>query len=216
MSLKRKASFTTITSPGSYSTYYNPTSTIPFLGTVTIDEQPRHLHSRTRKRFRNDRPNDQLIYDKTIKWLFSAQKKLQNSISSPVAAEDTCDSSEEPSPTFTMPDPNQQTLQKFFQPLRVSQVQQSHQRGSSVPLVQPCPIDISRTQTQQWAASTAITVSTEVDPPPALSHSVYSGIMSSEGMDVDVAMDVDCAVIEDFSSVPLDMEKRWVGGIGWM
>ncbi|EER40071.1 conserved hypothetical protein [Histoplasma capsulatum H143] len=70
MALKRKASFTTITSPRPHSSsiYLNRDQTsptpMPFLGTatITVDEPPRHLHSRTRKRFRNDRPDEQTIY----------------------------------------------------------------------------------------------------------------------------------------------------------
>lgn len=53
MGVKRKASFTTIASPGTPCC----SETI-----VTIDETPKHLHSRTRKRFRDDRPDDETVY----------------------------------------------------------------------------------------------------------------------------------------------------------
>lgn len=54
MSLKRKASLSAINSPAS------PT---PLPGyTFAMDDSPKHLHSRTRKRFRNDRPDEKVIY----------------------------------------------------------------------------------------------------------------------------------------------------------
>lgn len=51
MSLKRKASFP-------------PNATPAIAGpSVSMDDAPpQYLHSRTRKRFRNDRPDDNLIY----------------------------------------------------------------------------------------------------------------------------------------------------------
>jgi hypothetical protein len=64
MSLKRKASFTTITSPCPNSSRHSSVSQSQFLAghLVTIEETPRHLHSRTRKRFRPDRRDEQTIY----------------------------------------------------------------------------------------------------------------------------------------------------------
>lgn len=64
MSLKRKASFTTLTSPRPSSSYNATVSPVPVCpgDVITIDETPRHLHSRTRKRFKNDRPDDQSLY----------------------------------------------------------------------------------------------------------------------------------------------------------
>lgn len=50
MSLKRKASYPTIASPDD-----------PAL-TVGLDDTPKHLSSRTRKRYRNDRPSDEVVY----------------------------------------------------------------------------------------------------------------------------------------------------------
>ena len=65
MTLKRKASYTTIISPRSVSSSYNASvAPVPFMtgDVVTIDETPRHMHSRTRKRFKNDRPDEQTVY----------------------------------------------------------------------------------------------------------------------------------------------------------
>ncbi|PGH11846.1 hypothetical protein AJ79_04643 [Helicocarpus griseus UAMH5409] len=210
MSLKRKASFTTITSPSNYLTYHHPTSPIPFMGTasITVDEPPRHLHSRTRKRFRNDRPDDQTIYDKTLQWLFSAQKKPQQSHNHMAPAEEDADVLEEPSPfasSSASPDPNQQTLQKFFQPMRTFPNQQAGNTSTQLP-----SNDVPVTQAQ-W------TPAARLNSTQAQLHSVSSST-ASEGMDVDMEMhmDVDCAVVESDMSLEQVQEKRWVGGIGWM
>jgi len=108
MGVKRKASFTTIASP-------RGTPCCPET-IVTIDETPKHLHSRTRKRFRDDRPDDETIYENTIRLLFSAQKEsLSSSLSSP---DESTTFSSPPSSPEPM-DPRQPTLLKFFQPSRV-------------------------------------------------------------------------------------------------
>jgi hypothetical protein len=127
MGVKRKASFTTIASPGT-----------PCCS-ETIDETPKHLHSRTRKRFRDDRPDDETVYgeigpsaillaglscmihirltvpEKTIRLLFSAQKK---SVSYSLSSSDESTTLSSP-PSLPEPlDPRQQTLRKYFQPSR--------------------------------------------------------------------------------------------------
>lgn len=55
MSLKRKASFIALPT--------SPSAPAPSEWGMVIDGSP-HLHSRTRKRFRDDRPSDQVIYRK--------------------------------------------------------------------------------------------------------------------------------------------------------
>lgn len=57
MSLKRKASFTALPT--------SPSVPAPSEWGMMIDGST-HLHSRTRKRFRDDRPSDQLIYRKCL------------------------------------------------------------------------------------------------------------------------------------------------------
>lgn len=57
MSLKRKASFSAA-SPSS------PLSLVSEWPTAV--DTPKHLHSRTRKRFRDDRPNDAVVYREDI------------------------------------------------------------------------------------------------------------------------------------------------------
>lgn len=54
MSLKRKASIPSLTSP-------NPAPVMSGRS-IVADDSPKHLHSRTRKRFRNDRPDDEVVY----------------------------------------------------------------------------------------------------------------------------------------------------------
>ncbi|OAX79874.1 hypothetical protein ACJ72_05806 [Emergomyces africanus] len=238
MALKRKASFTTITSPSGHS-YYNhspsPCSSpvpMPFLGTatITVDEPPRHLHSRTRKRFRNDRPDEQSIYDKTLQWLFSAQRKQSSAaqsghtnnldnIISPPAAE---------IPQQSSIDPNQQTLQRFFQPVRASShcPIQSHCSSKKVmhPPTQPLAgngVSISHSSSGGSGSSTSASAEgTGV-------HTTGTRYIDMD-IDMDVDMDVGCyAGIEGFVPVAVSMAstqgqweyeegKRWVGGIGWM
>ncbi|OJD21204.1 hypothetical protein ACJ73_07458 [Blastomyces percursus] len=257
MGLKRKASFTTITSPRSHSspTYHNhnhnhnQTSPIPmpFLGTatITVDEPPRHLHSRTRKRFRNDRPDDQSIYDKTLQWLFSAQQKPNISQNTPESrlgastADDVPDEQQQSPPPL---DPNQQTLQRFFQPLRGSRNAQNQGCSHGFKAV----VLPAATQTQHLS-NNGVSISHPTQPAEGMG-------MNYTGMDVDMDMDMDvgCAGMEGFVPVHVSIaleqgqgqvhahhyhhhhhhhhhhqqqqqqreqlpeDRRWVGGIGWM
>ncbi|EED15188.1 conserved hypothetical protein [Talaromyces stipitatus ATCC 10500] len=72
---------------------------------------PHHLNSRTRKRVRDNRPDQQTVYANTLRILYQAQK--EPTLSYP---------SDEPSPSSQPPsepealDPRQQTLLKFFRP----------------------------------------------------------------------------------------------------
>ncbi|KKZ61076.1 hypothetical protein EMCG_04320 [[Emmonsia] crescens] len=246
MALKRKASFTTITSPGSYSSYHNQTSPIPipFLGTtkITVDEPPRHLHSRTRKRFRNDRPDEQSIYDKTLQWLFSAQRKPQSqsqnnlamfcSESTPVASAEGEENAAAAAAEQPSLDPNQQTLQRFFQPVRASrnhtQSHHMHNPGFKKAMMHPAA---------QPLLNNGISISHSVS---AEGTGVNMGMGMGMGMDIDIDIDIDidmdvgvgCAGMAGFVPVHMSMalsqgqgqgqgqeyeqDKRWVGGIGWM
>ncbi|OJJ46947.1 hypothetical protein ASPZODRAFT_15636 [Penicilliopsis zonata CBS 506.65] len=105
MSLKRKASFPALMSP-------EPMAIDSY--DSTVDGTPKHLHSRTRKRFRDDRPSDETIYEKTLRWLFSAQKQQQQQQQTTVDE----DMDLEPLPSPEPVDPRQQTLLKFFRPSR--------------------------------------------------------------------------------------------------
>lgn len=55
MSLKRKASFSAMATPNLAPVVAGPS--------VVMEDVPQqHLHSRTRKRFRDDRPDEQTVY----------------------------------------------------------------------------------------------------------------------------------------------------------
>ncbi|EGD98673.1 hypothetical protein TESG_06153 [Trichophyton tonsurans CBS 112818] len=128
--MKRKASLSTILSPRSSTSFYDRTvSPIPCsIGdAMVIDDTPQHLHSRTRKRFRNDRPDEQAVYDNTLRWLFSAQRQAENhglypepitSIDDSLEGLEEDPSFQEDSTTTSLPkpDPLQKTLHHFFRP----------------------------------------------------------------------------------------------------
>ncbi|KAJ5574368.1 uncharacterized protein N7459_008795 [Penicillium hispanicum] len=104
MSLKRKASF-----PALPSSLLAPT---PSEWGMTGDSK--HLHSRTRKRFRDGRPSDEVVYEKTLRWIFSAQQQQQDS--APLEQSDEAMDAEPTIPSPETVDPRQQTLLRFFQP----------------------------------------------------------------------------------------------------
>ncbi|EGC48707.1 conserved hypothetical protein [Histoplasma capsulatum var. duboisii H88] len=231
MALKRKASFTTITSPRPHSSsiYLNRDQTsptpMPFLGTatITVDEPPRHLHSRTRKRFRNDRPDEQTIYDKTLQWLFSAQRQPQ-STAEPTLGTSTAEALKQQQQQQPPPlDPNQHTLQRFFQPVRTSRNDTQsniHSHGFK----------------NGMSPATSHMPNNRV-PIPSHAPAEGSGGNMSMDMDMDMGMGMDtdlgaCAGVRGFVPVHVSMdgepgqvhvqrqqheqERRWVGGIGWM
>ncbi|KAJ5156228.1 hypothetical protein N7492_009031 [Penicillium capsulatum] len=104
MSLKRKAPFASAI-PSS------PLAPPP----SEWDDTSNHLHSRTRKRFRDDRPSDKIVYEKTLRWIFSAQQQQQQQTAAMDTSDETMDS-ESMLPTPETIDPRQQTLLRFFQP----------------------------------------------------------------------------------------------------
>ncbi|KAL6231275.1 hypothetical protein BDW75DRAFT_220550 [Aspergillus navahoensis] len=123
MSLKRKASFPNI------ATQQSPQTAID---RRFIDDSPKHLHCRTRKRVRNDRPDDEEVYDKTLRYLFTAQQRVQQMPTPPTDPELDADMEPEAPPTV---DPRQQTLLKFFRPAQPQpQCQPSHQPCPSTPI----------------------------------------------------------------------------------
>ncbi|KAJ6171911.1 Ribonucleoprotein LSM domain eukaryotic/archaea-type [Penicillium chermesinum] len=95
MSLKRKASFST-TQPSSFK---------PSPCDWDTTDNSKHMNSRTRKRFRDGRPSDEIVY---------AQKQQQSS--TPMDTSDEMMEAEQVSPTPEAIDPRQQTLLQFFQP----------------------------------------------------------------------------------------------------
>ncbi|KAL2803152.1 hypothetical protein BJX63DRAFT_81218 [Aspergillus granulosus] len=103
MSLKRKASFPTIA------------STQTGIERQLMDDSPKHLHCRTRKRVRNDRPDEQTVYENTLRLLYTAQQRVQQ-MPTPSADQDE---NMEPEPP-TAVDSRQQTLFRFFRPVQPS------------------------------------------------------------------------------------------------
>ncbi|KAJ5834510.1 hypothetical protein N7447_000536 [Penicillium robsamsonii] len=190
MSLKRKASFTAL--PASPS--------VPAPNEWGMGTGSTHLHSRTRKRFRDDRPSDQVIYENTLRWIFSAQKQQESAHATDM---DTMDSE----PTLEIPeavDPRQQTLHRFFQ--------QTPQQSSSF---RP-----SRQALAPRANETALTQD-DLLRRQAFNH-MSSGDSSSEsnspgsnqmGADVDMDMDMDSTSGSDGL---VQAPKKWVGGMAWM
>ncbi|KAF4761756.1 hypothetical protein N7455_002784 [Penicillium solitum] len=191
MSLKRKASFTAL--PNS------PSVPAPSEWGMVIDGST-HLHSRTRKRFRDDRPSDKVIYQNTLRWIFSAQKQQESTQATDM---DTMDSE----PTLETPedvDPRQQTLHRFFQqkPQQSSSFRPSRSalapRANETALAQE---DLLRRQAFNQMSS---------GDSSSESNSPGSNQM---GADVDMDMDMDSRNGGD----ELDQApKNWVGGMAWM
>ncbi|PLN75792.1 hypothetical protein BDW42DRAFT_180141 [Aspergillus taichungensis] len=191
MSLKRKASFSTPTSP----------STPSVIGgrSMMLDDSPQHLNSRTRKRFRDDRPEDKIVYENTLRWLFTAQQRPEPS---PAAETEEMDIESLPAPETV--DPRQQTLLKFFQPAKTSSSQHLSKKKHPQPAT-PNPTPRANALSFQQP-------SLDVD---AMSASVNSGTrtpsLSSQGPSMDMDVDMDSGSDETARDPNL-----WGGGLGWM
>ncbi|PLB39076.1 uncharacterized protein BDW47DRAFT_103636 [Aspergillus candidus] len=191
MSLKRKASFSTPTSP----------STPSVIGgrSMMLDDSPQHLNSRTRKRFRDDRPEDKIVYENTLRWLFTAQQRPEPS---PAAEAEEMDIESLPAPETV--DPRQQTLLKFFQPAKTSSPQ-SRSKGTH-----PQPMTPNRTP--RTSALSFQQPSLNVD---AMSDSIISDTrtpsLSSQGPSMDMDVDMDSGSDETTRD-----PNMWAGGLGWM
>ncbi|KAL4998843.1 hypothetical protein BDV10DRAFT_166414 [Aspergillus recurvatus] len=123
MSLKRKASFPSIA-------IQQPPQTA--IDRRFMDDSPKHLHCRTRKRVRNDRPDEQEVYDKTLRYLFKAQQRVQQMPTPPTEPDLDEDMESEAPPAV---DPRQQTLLQFFRPAQPQpQCQPYHQPCPSTPI----------------------------------------------------------------------------------
>ncbi|SPJ79621.1 uncharacterized protein FTOL_08012 [Fusarium torulosum] len=109
MAHKRKRSVSELcTSPSSISSFDSP----PRAGNSLINPfaimaaAPIHLHSRTMKRFRDNRPSAETIHQRTLNMLYSAQNQNQD-------AEVPFEHTQPPSET-TQPEANQQSLHRFW------------------------------------------------------------------------------------------------------
>ncbi|KAE8378913.1 hypothetical protein BDV26DRAFT_260531 [Aspergillus bertholletiae] len=188
MSLKRKASF-----PGNYSPDVAP---VIAGRSWMMDDSPKHLNSRTRKRYRNDRPDDKVVYENTLRWLFTAQQQQ-----GPIPHTDDNideDMESDPLPSETI-DPRQQTLHKFFQPSRPlsSQPRPKHdmQQTDNIP----------RTNTGFAKRHDLDAISNVA----SVDSSAASPSSQSTPVDMEVRMD-------SGGNEPVQNSNKWNGGLGWL
>lgn len=191
MSLKRKASFSAM----------SPLNTMPVVAGPSriVEDSPRHLHSRTRKRFKDDRPDEKVIYENTLRWLFNAQKHQHGPPPVVQDEDEDEDMDPEPLPPSEITDPRQQTLHKFFQ---------TYHASSSLPHSN----DPADPQMHHTSKSESI-------PLHNCSHIIASPGVPSEGSPSSSA--------SQFASVHADMgmesssddsgqdSKRWAGALAW-
>ncbi|KAM5355242.1 hypothetical protein ACJ41O_001888 [Fusarium nematophilum] len=107
MANKRKRSISELcASPSSDSSFDSPPrGTNTFNPFAVMAATPIHLHSRTLKRFRNSRPSEEQVHQRTLNILYSAQSQQQHAMPSP----------EEPlTQNEARPETNQQSLHRFW------------------------------------------------------------------------------------------------------
>ncbi|KAF3480623.1 uncharacterized protein GIQ15_05970 [Arthroderma uncinatum] len=227
MTLKRKASFSTILSPRSSTSFYDHNvSPIPCSldDAMVIDETPQHLHSRTRKRFRNDRPDEQAVYDNTLRWLFSAQKHIDNTEVHPMASTSNDDGPDEAEPSTPSladsvassmkPDPSQRTLHHFFRPAsapaRVSSSDGHTGSNTNTTLSTPTnaasQASSSRTSSSIWSADASASLS------PNPSAGAGPGVNAGESDDVDMDMGVETFTASATALTPAYQQRAWMDG----
>ncbi|KAB8253588.1 hypothetical protein BDV32DRAFT_133876 [Aspergillus pseudonomiae] len=188
MSLKRKASFSGV---------YSPDAAPVIAGrSLMIDDSPKHLNSRTRKRYRNDRPDDKIVYENTLRWLFTAQQQ-QGPI--PHADETIDEDMESDSLPSEIVDPRQQTLHKFFQPSRPL----SSQPGSKH--VKQQTDNIPRTNNSFLKRHDLDTISNVA--------SIGSSAASPSSQDTTVDMEMR---MNSGSNDSVENSTRWNRGSGWL
>ncbi|KAJ6110639.1 hypothetical protein N7486_002874 [Penicillium sp. IBT 16267x] len=187
MSLKRKASFSTAPS----------SPFVPVSCELDMVDSSKHLNSRTRKRFRDDRPDDEVVYAKTLRWIFSAQQQ-QTAIQMDISEEKMEEASS--SPSSEPVDPRQHTLLRFFQPRTQPAVQFKPSREALVPRAN----ETSMTQDEalRRAAFQQMTVG---------AGSSESETMSTRFNQMDIDMDMDT----DESSEGSNSSPN-TGAIAWM
>ncbi|KAI5467553.1 hypothetical protein BGZ63DRAFT_419251 [Mariannaea sp. PMI_226] len=134
MVLKRKRSEAELSSsPSSVSSFNSPPQNMagirnPF---PTIDVSPIHLHSRTMKRFRNSRPSEEVVHQRTLNMLYAAQQQPNMDI---MVTPEQDQMQQQP----TRPEVNQQSLHRFW---KISSTPSASLSTSSS--VQPLPTTAS-------------------------------------------------------------------------
>ncbi|CAG8132739.1 unnamed protein product [Penicillium salamii] len=192
MSLKRKASFTAL--PNS------PLVPAPSEWNMALDGNT-HLHSRTRKRFRDDRPCENVIYQNTLRWIYSAQKQQQPQATT---ENDTMDS--EPTIEPEVVDPRQQTLHHFFKtPQQSPTFRPSRQalapRANETALAEEESLRYRAFNQLNGAGSASASEGNS----PGYTQTCADG-------DMDMDMDVDCASGSDMSN---QTPNTWMSGTAW-
>ncbi|KAB8229066.1 hypothetical protein ETB97_001797 [Aspergillus alliaceus] len=186
MSLKRKASFSGIGSPNAA-----PVITVRSL---MMDDSPKHLNSRTRKRYRNDRPDDQIVYENTLRRLFTAQQQQGPQL--PPADEDVVENMESDVLSSEIIDSRQQTLHKFFLPARPSSFQ------SGLNQLKQQPDNMSHINTNFLKPHDLYVIS-NVNP---IGSNAATPSSQESATDMEVQRD----------SGSDESTRRWNGGHGWL
>ncbi|KOC08158.1 hypothetical protein AFLA70_145g001630 [Aspergillus flavus AF70] len=187
MSLKRKASFSGI---------YSPDAAPVVAGrSLMMDDSPKHLNSRTRKRYRNDRPDEKVVYENTLRWLFTAQQQ-QGPI--PHADETIDEDMESDALPSEIVDPRQQTLHKFFQPSR--------------PLSsQPGPNHMKQQTDNIPRTNTVFLKRHDLD---ALSNVTSTGSNATSPSSQDTTADMEVRM-DSGGHESVQNFNKWNGGLGW-
>ncbi|CAL5870106.1 uncharacterized protein PFLUO_LOCUS4341 [Penicillium psychrofluorescens] len=200
MSLKRKASFS---------------AALPSSPLTPVNEWPaavdttKHLHSRTRKRFRDDRPNDAVVYQNTLRWIFSAQQQQQQATPIPTPDPEAMDSEPSPITVSDAIDPRQKTLLQFFRPDQQPASPFRPSRQALAARANECALttqdDLVRLHAFERLNSIASSSGSESNSP---------GFMGQA--DADVEMDMDGGSSSSDSSGQTPMTMTCAGGAGWM
>ncbi|KAJ5673052.1 hypothetical protein N7507_002179 [Penicillium longicatenatum] len=170
MSLKRKASFSAAPSR----------PFVPMSCELDMVDSSKHLHSRTRKRFRDGRPDDEVVYAKTLRWIFSAQQQ-PTEVPMDISEETIEDAPALSSETI---DPRQHTLMRFFKPRTQPTVQFKPSREALVPRANET--SMTQDEAQRRAAFQQMTAGAG-----STGSETMSTGFNQVGMDMDMDMDMD-------------------------
>lgn len=130
-----------------------------------------------------------------MQFLYSAQKQRKHCDASVSFTPIDTDEDEPMNALPTTLDPTQQSLRRFFQPASTS--------NSMLPA--------SSTNNNQKATAYTAHVGSHFGS----ANSVMAATSSTD-VDVEMCMEIDTPSDASSSSASNDVQKRWVGGIGWM
>ncbi|OOQ86729.1 hypothetical protein PEBR_22145 [Penicillium brasilianum] len=203
MSLKRKASFSGLPS----------SMAMPTPSGWGMSDSSKDLPSRTRKRFRDGRPDEQVTTEqladgsraeKTLRWIFSAQQQQQRQPITPMDTADDAMMDADPSiPSPETIDPRQQTLLRFFQPRAEASSPFRPSREALAARANETAMDQEEVMRRQAFAQMNMAGSTSG------SETTSPGFFQTE---TDVDMDMDGGESSD-SSNPVAKWGFWNGGV---